>query len=131
VGHRGVYLIRVHDAAGVVPVGLCLRLQSGKGLQLFVGPGDEQSSRALDGDAGLCGVGPEKPVAPGHQPGLKRSWLGVETGVEDGGVGLAGSVADIGLGLEERYGQVGACEVSRDGGSDDAGPDDRHVESLH
>jgi len=62
-----------------------------------------------------------------HQAGLDRAGLGVEAGVQEGGVGLACPRADISTCLHERAAQLKARELARDRAADDAGADDDDV----
>jgi len=123
----GVHPVGADDVAAVVAVGLGLVQQSGQRIELLAIPGHQDRPGALDGDArGGSEVG-EQPVPAADHRRLQGAGFGVEPGVQDRRVGLAGAVADVAAGLEQGDGQVVAAELTGDGGADDACPDDGDV----
>ena len=129
-GHPAIHLVGRDDFARVVPVALGLVPQGGQRVTLLVGPCDEQRAGALHGDADLLGVLTEKVVAARDQSGFQGSGSGVEAGVQQGGVGLAGAVTDVVAPLDQRHGQSRARQCAGDGASDDSRADDRDVADL-
>ena len=129
-GYPAIHLVAGDDLARAVAVALGLVLQRGQRVALLLGPGDQQGARALDGDAGPFGVGTEQLVTAGDEPGLERPGLGVEAGVQQGGVGLAGAITDVVAALDQRDGQAGPPEGAGDGAADDAGADHDDVANL-
>ena len=127
VGYSPVDLVGVDDLAAVVAVAFGLVPQRGQRVELFVGPRDEQRAGALDRDAGRLGVVAEQGVPARARAGLQRARGRVEPGVQDRGVGLAGAVADVVAGLEQRHRQRRAGECAGDRGADDAAADDGDV----
>lgn len=127
VGFAGAQFTGVQEACRVVFVPFGLDQQGGECGQLLFVPGDEQGSDAFDGDSGLGRTGAESLLSFTYQPGFRRAGYGVETGVQDGGVGLRGAVADVVGGVEERGAQPVTGQFAGDGGADDARADDGHV----
>ena len=117
----------VDEFAAVIAVGFGLVFQRRQGVELFLVPGDQDGAGVLDRDAGVGGVFGEQVIAAADHGRFQRAGLGVETGVQDGGVGLAGAVADVVAGFEQRDRQLVAGQFSSDGGADDAGADDDDV----
>ena len=113
-GQLAVHLGGVDDQRVVIAVLAGLVLQGGQRVELFLVPRDEQRAGAFDRDPGLSGVGAQQVIAATHEPALQGAGRGVEAGVQDGGVGLAGAVADVDAGLEQRDRQLVAGQLSRD-----------------
>lgn len=130
IGQDLVHLVRVHDVAVLVPVGLGLFLQARQGVELFLVPGHQHGTGVLDGDAGGLGVVAQQVVAASHEPGLQGARFRVEACVQDGGVCLAGSVSDVVAGFEQRHGDVVAGQFACDGRADNASSDHHDVEDL-
>ena len=102
--------------------------------ELLVVPGHQQGTRALERDPHALRVLAEQLVAARHQGRLERARLGVEAGVEQGGVGLAGAGAHVGPRLEQGDAEVEAGELARDRAAHHAGPryqDVRVEPALH
>jgi hypothetical protein len=94
-----------------------------EGAALLDAPGDQQRAGALERDAGAWRVVAQQPVTAADEPRLERARFRVETGVQESRVGLAGSGADVGTGLQQRTAQLEATELARDRGADDPGAD--------
>ena len=101
-------------------------------------PGRAASSSAVQAtsSAPVCstgmpvcrGVVGEQLVAAAHQARFQGAGLGVESGVQDRGVGLAGAVADVGARVDASPPRARRPpELARDGRTDDAGADDDDV----
>jgi hypothetical protein len=118
------------QVAAVVAIGRRPLGQARERGVLLLGPGHEQRAGPFDGDPGLRRVGREKRVAARDQARLGRAGLGVEAGVEDRGVGLAGARTDVRAGLDQRNAEAGAPEAAGDGRTHDAGSDDRDVDCV-
>ena len=116
-------LCRVDDLAVPIAVGDGLVAQAGQGVELLVVPGDQDGAGVLDRDAGVAGVFGQQPIAAADHRGFQRAGFGVEPGVQDRGVGLAGAVADIISGVEQRHRQLVAGQFAGDGRADDTGAD--------
>ena len=99
----------------------------GKCGELFGVPGDEHGADAFDGNAGLRAVGAQQGVAAPHELRLQRAGLGIEAGMQDRGVRLAGPGADVAGGVEENAAQAVLGKLAGNGGTDDAGADDGDV----
>lgn len=127
MGLAGTQFLRVQEACRAVVVPLRLRQQGRQCGQLFLVPGDEQGPDAFDGDAGLGRVRAESVLPLAYEPGFQGAGYGVESGVQDGGVGLRGAVADVVGGVQECGAQPVAGQFAGDGGADDARADDGHV----
>ena len=90
-----VQLVDADRRSAVIAVAAGVVFDGGQALELLVGPGDEQRARALERDTDVFGVVEQQAVATRDEPGLHRAGLGVKAGVQDRGVGLAGTGADI------------------------------------
>lgn len=121
---------RVQQPGGVVAVALGLGQQARERVELFLVPGDEEGADAFDGDARLGRVHGESALPLADQPGLQRTGHGVETGVQDRGVGLGRAVADVVRGLDECGTDAVAGQFTGDGGAHHSGADDRDVVVL-
>lgn len=69
-------------------------------------------------------------AGPRTRAGLQRAGYGIETGVQDGGVGLRCAVADVVRGFDEGGTQPLAGQFAGNRGADDACADDGHVICL-
>ncbi len=131
VGFAGVEVGGAEEAGVVALVARGLLGEAGQRRELLLVPGDEQGADAFDGDARLGGVRGEFAGALAHQTGLQRAGDGVESGVQDGGVGLRRALPDVVLRLDEGDPQPRVVrEPAGDGASDDPGADDGHVVRL-
>ena len=101
---RGAARIRTPspvDHLGVlVAVGGRLGGEAWQRRRLLVVPCHEQRAGLLRPRCPVGSVLAQQRVAAGHQPRLERARRGVESRVQDGGVGLARAGADVGPGLD-------------------------------
>ena len=74
---------------------------------------------------------PEWRVAARDQFGLQRAGRGVEPGVQDRGVRLAGALADISARFQEGHTELIAGQLTGDGAADHTAPDHGHVYLDH
>ncbi len=123
----GSYFRGREDPGRAVAVAYRLVRESREGRELLLVPGHEQGPDRFDRDAAVRGVGGEPSLSVADEPGLQGAGYGVETGVQDGGVGLGGAVADV-VGRVDQGGPQGeAGQFAGDGGAHDAGADHGHV----
>jgi hypothetical protein len=94
-------------------------------------PGDEDRAERFDRDPGGLRIGREQVVALANQAGLQRARDGVEPGVQDRRVGLAGALADVVAAVDDRHRQPVTGELAGDGRADDSGADHRDIEDRH
>jgi hypothetical protein len=122
-----VQLGGVELADRVVAVGVRALDDAWQLLALLVIPGDEQGASAFQRDADARGVLGQQLATARDETRLERAGLGVEAGVEQGGVRLACAGADVQLFLEKGHIEVEASELAGDRRADHAGPDDYDV----
>ena len=130
IGDPPIHLVGTDDLAAVVEVSFGLVLQTGKSVELFVGPRDQQCAGVLDRDTRLFGVVAEQLVAARHQSRLERFGGRVVSGVQQRGIGLAGAVTDVVACLEQGHREFRARECARNRGADDPGADDDDVADI-
>ena len=87
--------VAIDDLGVPVTVGGSLGGELWQRGRLVVVPRHQHRADLLDRDADRRRVLAQQRVAAGDQPGLERPWGGVEAGVQDRGVGLAGAGADV------------------------------------
>ena len=69
---------------------------------------------------------------PSHiEAGLPGAGLGVEAGVDNGGIGLAGAGADVSLRSHHTDAAAAAAQLPCDGAADDAAADDQYIAMIH
>ena len=130
IGDPPIDLVGADDLAAVVEVSFGLVLQTGKRVELFVGPRDQQCAGVLDRDTRLFGVVAEQLVAARHQSRLEGVGGRVVSGVQQRGIGLAGAVTDVVACLEQGHREVRARERARNRRADDSGADDDDVADI-
>ena len=99
----------------------------GEAFELRLVPRDQQPTAPLERNADLVGVAEQQAVATGDKSSLEGAWLGVESGVEDRGVGLAGPGANVAFGLDQHQPKLEPRKLAGDRTADVARADDRDV----
>ncbi len=95
--------------------------------ELLLVPGHQQRPGGLDRYPDSLRVAAEQLVAAHHQPRLERARLGVEPGVQQRRVGLAGAGAHVRARLEQHHAQVEARELARDRAAHHSRPRDQDI----
>ena len=101
-----VQLLDPELADGRIPVGLSPLDDARERGQLGLIPRDEQSAGALERYPRSGGVPAEQLVAAAHEARLDRPGLGVEAGVQQRRVRLAGPSPDVRGGVDQRAAQL-------------------------
>ena len=127
MGFQGEQLLPPDDPQPFHPVGYAVFVQSLQPGTACLGQADHQAAALVIGKVQLFGQGGHPFAALDVQPGHQGAVARVETGVDDGAVGLAGAAADVLLLVQDEDVRLIAGELAGNGAARHPRPNDDDI----